>query len=226
MTDPTLTAPWTNTLITRLNLSQTGTGDDWAMHPYTCEHRGDGRHGNEGGDLGVLIATAEGWVCPHCAYRQAWAHALPNEIRPVAMIGPDGLEVLATPRRVLLDRLNRMIPAYEALADAGATGAETMLAVLFERRTVLQAPPPDASLWVIYARPSDYPEEFVARRFNLRTQRPTHELRRGATLDAVRALLPPDATRIPRQRGEDPVIVESWWIEAPAAAPSAPGTEG
>lgn len=54
-------APWTTEQVEQLNRYQKG----HYMHPYTCggeECRQD------------LIATADGWVCPSCEYRQDWAH--------------------------------------------------------------------------------------------------------------------------------------------------------
>lgn len=45
-----------------------------ATHPFTCPNRGDGRHRNAYGDLGALVATTRGWICPFCDYTQDWAH--------------------------------------------------------------------------------------------------------------------------------------------------------
>lgn len=45
------------------------------MHPFTCPHRGDGRHLEVGGDLGMLIPTRRGWICLCCDYTQTWAHS-------------------------------------------------------------------------------------------------------------------------------------------------------
>lgn len=67
-------APFTATQVRGLNEYQTRTAFGRDMHPFTCANRGDGHHGEEGGDTGVLIATYEGWVCPHCDYTQDWAH--------------------------------------------------------------------------------------------------------------------------------------------------------
>lgn len=44
------------------------------FHPYTCLNRGDGKHREFGGDLGVLIPTVRGWICPCCNYTQNWSH--------------------------------------------------------------------------------------------------------------------------------------------------------
>ena len=45
-----------------------------ATHPFTCENRGDGNHRVILGDLGTLLPTVRGWICPFCDYTQDWAH--------------------------------------------------------------------------------------------------------------------------------------------------------
>lgn len=64
-------APFTTEQVIRLNAWQT----DGRVHPFTCEMHSDT----------PLVATAEGWRCPHaggyapidvhCDYTQDWAHA-------------------------------------------------------------------------------------------------------------------------------------------------------
>lgn len=44
------------------------------FHPFTCPNRGEDGHQMRHGDLGTLIATENGWVCPDCDYTQDWAH--------------------------------------------------------------------------------------------------------------------------------------------------------
>lgn len=44
------------------------------FHPFTCSNRGDGNHRDIGGDLGALVPTVRGWICPFCNYTQNWAH--------------------------------------------------------------------------------------------------------------------------------------------------------
>jgi len=67
------------------------------------------------------------------------------------------------------------------------------------------------SLWTIYDRPTDYPDSFVARRFEL--DQPTGDIFIAATLAKLRAIL---ALRcavshcIPRDPNDDPKIVEVW----------------
>ena len=44
------------------------------FHSFTCPNRGDGNHRDVFGDLGALVPTVRGWICPFCAYTQDWAH--------------------------------------------------------------------------------------------------------------------------------------------------------
>lgn len=44
------------------------------FHPFTCVNRGDGNHRDTGVDLGALVPTVRGWICPYCDYTQNWAH--------------------------------------------------------------------------------------------------------------------------------------------------------
>lgn len=63
-------APWTHDQIASLNAYQSA----HVMHPFTCAKRGDDDHRFLLGDYGVLLATADGWICIDCDYRQDWAH--------------------------------------------------------------------------------------------------------------------------------------------------------
>lgn len=44
------------------------------FHPFTCPNRGDGNHRENAVDLGALVPTVRGWICPFCEYTQDWAH--------------------------------------------------------------------------------------------------------------------------------------------------------
>ena len=67
---------WTEEQVAALNAFQ----DRGDVHPFTCgsDNRSDDAHKaaqqEEGGDLGQLVATRQGWICPACSYRQFWAH--------------------------------------------------------------------------------------------------------------------------------------------------------
>ena len=65
-------SPWTAEQIETLNRLQRG---ELYGHPYTCPHRGEVPHHDNGHDTGCLLATKGGWVCPDCGYTQDWAHA-------------------------------------------------------------------------------------------------------------------------------------------------------
>lgn len=58
-------APWTSGQVDRLNLFQRNS----EAHEFTCANS------HEDADH-TLIATKAGWICPHCDYKQNWAHTL------------------------------------------------------------------------------------------------------------------------------------------------------
>lgn len=60
---------WTDEECFRLNAAQ----HDGQRHPYTCGN--DSRHR-------PLIATANGWRCADCNYRQNWYHGASGEYQP------------------------------------------------------------------------------------------------------------------------------------------------
>jgi hypothetical protein len=66
------------------------------------------------------------------------------------------------------------------------------------------------TLYVVYCHPRDYPEEFVVRRWTLDQPERGDPFLRGASLDDVRALLPPGLYNLGRHEDDDPVIVEVW----------------
>lgn len=58
-----LHAPFSSEQVDALNRFQRR-GD---VHEFTCPE-------DHGGADRTLIATTQGWICPHCAYTQDWAH--------------------------------------------------------------------------------------------------------------------------------------------------------
>lgn len=56
-------APWSSDQVDALNRFQRR-GD---VHEFTCPE-------DHGGADRTLVATKTGWICPHCAYVQDWAH--------------------------------------------------------------------------------------------------------------------------------------------------------
>jgi hypothetical protein len=69
-------------------------------------------------------------------------------------------------------------------------------------------------LWTVYANPTDFPGQYVARRWEARAGDrepvPCAECIVRDTLDEVRADLPPGLYCMPRDPGDDPTIVETW----------------
>lgn len=61
---------WTDNQVDLLNAHQSA----GRFHPYTCPNRDEDTHNWRHGDLGVLVATRDGWTCPDCDYTQGWAH--------------------------------------------------------------------------------------------------------------------------------------------------------
>lgn len=75
------------------------------------------------------------------------------------------------------------------------------------------------TLWVIYDSPPDLTAygkrfalrpQFVARRQGVTIEVIGNEVWLADTLEEIRAMIPPTATRLPREPGEAPVIVETW----------------
>lgn len=67
MPSPIIRAPWSEQQVKALNESQ----QNPLFHPYTCGNEDKALSHERGG---ILVATAEGWVCLECDYRQNWAY--------------------------------------------------------------------------------------------------------------------------------------------------------
>jgi hypothetical protein len=65
------------------------------------------------------------------------------------------------------------------------------------------------AIWTVYRDPSDYPGKYVVRK-SLVPGGITNEMFVADNLAEARALVPPGLYRLPRQRGDDSVIVECW----------------
>lgn len=67
------------------------------------------------------------------------------------------------------------------------------------------------SHWTIYKKPSEYPSQFVARRWLITLPpTPTEDVFVAEDLSSVRDLLPPGLYCIPASPLDDPSIVEIW----------------
>ena len=64
-------------------------------------------------------------------------------------------------------------------------------------------------IWVVYDRPLDSPDLWVARKWIL--DQPTGITLAATTLEGLREMLPEGLFMMPRQEGDDPVIVETWF---------------
>lgn len=48
-------------------------------HPHTCPNRSITPHHDNGRDIGCLLATKDGWLCPDCGYTERVLHDLSSE---------------------------------------------------------------------------------------------------------------------------------------------------
>jgi ribosomal protein S27AE len=48
-------------------------------HPHTCPNRSIMPHHDNGREIGCLLATKDGWVCPDCGYTEGVLHDLAQE---------------------------------------------------------------------------------------------------------------------------------------------------
>jgi hypothetical protein len=67
---PTTKSPFSPDLVAALEMRQR----DKFRHPFTCPNRGDGKHRENDIDLGALVPTIRGWICPFCEYTQDWTY--------------------------------------------------------------------------------------------------------------------------------------------------------
>lgn len=68
------------------------------------------------------------------------------------------------------------------------------------------------SMWTIYDHPLDYPDSFVARRFEIgKSHKATTDVLTAPTLDMLRAKLPREFSAcLSRDPNDEPAIVETW----------------
>ena len=63
-------------------------------------------------------------------------------------------------------------------------------------------------IWVIYKHPSDYPDKFVCRIWNL--DKPTDKIWLADTLEGIHRIIPDNMVKLDRHVDDDPVVVETW----------------
>lgn len=68
----------------------------------------------------------------------------------------------------------------------------------------------ELEMFVIYERPTDYPDKFVMRRFAGRPMQGTDYFRTADSLEEIRRHVPPHCARFMRDPNDEPQIVESW----------------
>lgn len=74
-----ITAPWKHDEVDALNRWQRA----GFVHEFTCRVHHEGLAGPADR---TLVATINGWICPHCSYTQDWAHdfMLQEPVNPLA----------------------------------------------------------------------------------------------------------------------------------------------
>lgn len=131
--------PFAQDMVQALNEYQTATNDGLPMHPLVCVNRDDHFHGNQGGSLGLLIATHEGWVCPSCDHSQAWAETFMVDAAHLATIEKlDG----RNPSRLHLEKALRALSVQQdymrlSIESPGASGVDVMISCMDIRCSVL-----------------------------------------------------------------------------------------
>ena len=71
----------------------------------------------------------------------------------------------------------------------------------------------ELAIWAVYDRPTDYPNDYVARRFTIRDGEPyaTADVIRNPSLSALRQELHARGLyNLSRMAGDEPHIIESW----------------
>lgn len=70
----------------------------------------------------------------------------------------------------------------------------------------------EMSMWVIYARPRDYPTQYVFRLWEMRDMKmiATDQMALADSLKDIREMLPPGLFRLSRFINDDPCMVEVW----------------
>lgn len=69
------------------------------------------------------------------------------------------------------------------------------------------------SMWTVYDHPSDFPNDYVARRWLVHTlgPEPTGDVLRSSSLQTLRVALGMRGLHvIPRSAEDDPIVVETW----------------
>jgi ribosomal protein S27AE len=67
---------WPPEQVEQLNRIQRGELDG---NPHTCPNRSIMPHHDNGREIGCLLATKDGWVCPDCGYTEGVLHDLSQE---------------------------------------------------------------------------------------------------------------------------------------------------
>jgi hypothetical protein len=131
-----LRAPFSPADRLSINVAQLWLGDGLVEGKLTCRKRHDVPHGWHGGDMGVLVATERGLVCPYCDFVQDW---VPSYM--AALADPVFAVIAEKEIQFRLERANAYRKEYQALLleDAGNEAAMAMIEAIDHRIDVLQS---------------------------------------------------------------------------------------
>lgn len=195
-------APWNDEQVTALNAWQ----ESGQFHPFTCGKRDTPghllyaalhleKHGRHV-DVGQLVATHDGWVCPvpTCDYTQNWAHDFMEKPMPHSEITGAAAHAFEALRsgvilRALITSSGHMERLHRRLTNCGRF-----------------------PMWVVCLPITrEYYGYWVARmHVTLPSPKPTRFVITHDTLDELRAILPRGLVNIGRHRDDLPEIEEVW----------------
>jgi hypothetical protein len=130
---------------------------------------------------------------------------------------PPGLTRREAAREAVLAFVERESKTYDtALLDAARKTCHEQGFDWRDPRTGITHPAPlcaarrpPLAIWTVYCRPSDYPTEYIARKFLL--DKSTDEIVRSPTIEGIhREMMRRRLIWMDRQAGDDPTIVETW----------------
>jgi hypothetical protein len=139
MTTPSphsLRSPFSDADQLSINAAQLYLGDGLVTIKLTCRKRQDAPHGEHGGDMGLLVATQRGLVCPYCDFVQDWAPSF-----MAALADPVFAVIAEKEIQLKLKSANKHRKEYLALLleDAGNEAALAMIEAIDHRIEVLKS---------------------------------------------------------------------------------------
>lgn len=131
-----LRSPFSDADQRSINAAQLYLGDGLVTIKMTCRKRQDAPHGEHGGDMGLLVATQRGLVCPYCDFVQDWAPSF-----MAALADPVFAVIAEKEIQYRIERANAYRQEYLELLqeDAGNEAAQAMIQAIDHRIEVLKS---------------------------------------------------------------------------------------